>query len=79
MTAMNRGLQKLGDFERKGLGGKKDKRRFYFLKLHRTGRAVHGQQLPHKIGVSKDVISLALGHEYGCKTTGIYIDYDLEK
>ena len=24
MAAMNRGLQKLGNFERKGLGGKKD-------------------------------------------------------
>ena len=22
---------------------------------------------------------LALGHEFGCKTTGIYIDYDLEQ
>ncbi|EXZ13924.1 tyrosine type site-specific recombinase domain protein [Bacteroides fragilis str. Ds-233] len=29
--------------------------------------------------MSKDVISLALGHEFGCKTTSIYIDYDMEK
>ncbi|RHK14775.1 hypothetical protein DW078_15895 [Bacteroides fragilis] len=35
--------------------------------------------IAHKIGVSKDVISLALGHEFGCKTTSIYIDYDMEK
>lgn len=35
--------------------------------------------IAHKIGISKDVISLALGHEFGCKTTGIYIDYDLEQ
>ena len=35
--------------------------------------------IAHKIEISKDVISLALGHEFGCKTTGIYIDYDLEQ
>lgn len=35
--------------------------------------------IAHKIGISKDTISMALGHEFGCKTTGIYIDYDMEK
>lgn len=35
--------------------------------------------IAHKIGISKDVISMALGHEFGQKVTGIYIDLDMEK
>ena len=35
--------------------------------------------IAHKIGVSKDVISMALGHSFGNRTTDIYIDYDSEK
>lgn len=32
-----------------------------------------------KLGVPKDIISLALGHSNGLKVTDIYIDYDLEE
>jgi hypothetical protein len=35
--------------------------------------------IAHKIGIPKDTISLSLGHEFGCKTTDIYIDYDMDK
>lgn len=35
--------------------------------------------IAYKIGVPKDVISLALGHEFGGRGTSIYIDYDMEK
>lgn len=35
--------------------------------------------IAHKVGISKDVISMALGHEFGQKVTGIYIDLDMEK
>lgn len=35
--------------------------------------------IAHKIGVSKDVISMALGHSFGVKVTDTYIDYDAEK
>lgn len=35
--------------------------------------------IAHKIGIPKDVISMALGHEFGQKVTGIYIDLDMEK
>ena len=35
--------------------------------------------IAHKIGVPKDVISMALGHSFGNRTTDIYIDYDSEK
>ncbi len=31
------------------------------------------------IGILKDTISESLGHEYGSKTTGIYIDFDITK
>lgn len=35
--------------------------------------------IAHKIDIPKDVISMALGHEFGQKVTGIYIDLDMEK
>lgn len=35
--------------------------------------------IAHKIGVSKDVISMSLGHSFGVKVTDTYIDYDAEK
>ncbi|OKZ27934.1 MAG: recombinase [Bacteroides finegoldii] len=78
MAAMNRGLQKLGKFERKGLGGKKI-RDILFPGITSYWARHTWATIAHKIGISKDVISLALGHEFGCKTTGIYIDYDLEQ
>lgn len=78
MVAMNRGLQKLGNFERKGLGGKKI-RDILFPGITSYWARHTWATIAHKIGISKDVISLALGHEFGCKTTGIYIDYDLEQ
>lgn len=78
MAAMNRGLQKLGNFERKGLGGKKIGNAFFPDITSYWARHTWAT-IAHKIGISKDIISLALGHEFGCKTTGIYIDYDLEQ
>jgi integrase len=33
----------------------------------------------YSIGISKDVISQALGHSNGMQVTDIYIDYELEK
>lgn len=35
--------------------------------------------LAHKADVPKDVISLALGHSFGCDVTDIYIDFDRDK
>ena len=35
--------------------------------------------IARKLGYSKDLIAEALGHEYGNRVTGIYLDnYDLE-
>jgi integrase len=35
--------------------------------------------IAYNIGVSKDIISQALGHSNGVQVTDIYIQYDLEK
>lgn len=35
--------------------------------------------IAHRIGVPKDVISMALGHSFGARVTDVYIDYDMEK
>ena len=35
--------------------------------------------IAYNIGISKDIISQALGHSNGVQVTDIYIDYDLEK
>ena len=60
MAAMNRGLQKLGNFERKGLGGKKIRDILFPDITSYTARHTWAT-IAHKIGISKDVISLALG------------------
>ncbi len=60
MAAMNRGLQKLGNFERKGLGGKKI-RDILFPGITSYWARHTWATIAHKIGISKDVISLALG------------------
>lgn len=78
MVAMNRGLQKIGYFERKGLGGKKI-RDVLFPDITTYWARHTWATIAHKIGIPKDIISLSLGHEFGCKTTEIYIDYDLEQ
>lgn len=78
MAAMNRGLGKIGLYERKGLGGKKIGT-FPFEGLTSYWARHTWATIAHKIGISKDDISLALGHEFGSKTTQIYIEFDLEK
>jgi hypothetical protein len=62
---MNRGLQKLENFERKGLGGKKIRDILFpsitsYWARHTWATIAH----KNKIGrISKDVISIALGHK----------------
>lgn len=78
MVAMNRGLGRIGKYERKGLGGKKQGTPL-FPNLTSYWARHTWATIAHKIGISKDDISLALGHEFGSKTTQIYIEFDLEK
>lgn len=35
--------------------------------------------IAHSIGISKDIISLGLGHSFGARVTDTYIDYDMEQ
>lgn len=53
MAAMNRGLQKLGNFERKGLGGKKI-RDILFPDITSYWARHTWATIAHKIGISKD-------------------------
>ena len=81
---LNENLQEIGSVElvEKVINGKRRrvKKRFPLFPELTVYWARHTwATIAHKIGVSKDVISLALGHEFGCKTTSIYIDYDMEK
>lgn len=78
MVAMSRGLQKLGNFERKGLGGKKVGEPFSpditsYWARHTWATIAAGLDIP------KETISAALGHEIGSRVTSIYIDFDRKK
>lgn len=78
MMALNRGLQKLGDFERKGLGGKKVRQPLFdgitsYWARHTWATVAAGLDIP------KETISAALGHEIGSRVTSIYIDFDQRK
>lgn len=81
---LNYNLQQIGEVRlvEKNIKGKKRKikeRTPLFPNLSSYWARHSWATTAHKIGVPKDVISLSLGHEFGQRITGIYIDYDLEK
>ncbi|WP_106831244.1 site-specific integrase [Parabacteroides pacaensis] len=81
---LNENLQEIGEvkFVEKVIKGKKRKikeRKPLFPDITTYWARHTWATIAHKIGIPKDTISMALGHEFGCKTTGIYIDYDFEK
>jgi site-specific recombinase XerD len=78
MAAMGRGLQKLGDFERKGLGGKKI-RESLFPGITTYWARHTWATIAASLDIPKETISAALGHEIGSKVTSIYIDFDQNK
>ncbi|MCM1067146.1 MAG: site-specific integrase [Muribaculaceae bacterium] len=75
---LNKALQRIGEVERKGRGGKK------MITPAFPGLSSYWARhtwatIARKIGVSKDDIALALGHaDESHATTNIYIDDDLE-
>lgn len=75
---LNENLQEIGEVKREGRGGKKV-RTPLFPELTTYWARHTWATIAHKAGVPKDTISMALGHEFGCKTTDIYIDFDMEK
>lgn len=75
---MNEGLQNIGTYTRSGLGGKKSIDAI--LPELTTYWARHTwATFAHKIGISKDVISMALGHSFGASVTDTYIEFDMQK
>ena len=78
MMAMNRGLRKIGNFERKGRGGKKEREPLFpeittYWARHTWATIAAGLDIP------KETISEALGHEIGSSVTSIYIDFNRQK
>ena len=71
MAAMNRGLQKLGNFERKGLGGKKI-RDILFPDITSYWARHTWATLAFHAGMSIGIISKALGH-FSIKVTETYL------
>lgn len=74
---LNKALQRIGEVERKGRGGKKIVTSA-FPGISSYWARHTWATIARKIGVSIDTISLALGHSSDHKTTRIYIDEDLE-
>ena len=74
LQRMDRGLKKIGPYERKGLGGKKHIDALFpdlsqYWCRHTTAT------LMAELGYSNEIIACSLGHEFGIKTTNIYIEY----
>lgn len=74
LQRMDKGLKKIGPYTRNGLGGKKEIKPIlpelsqYWCR-HTTAT------LMASMGVSQEFIACSLGHEFGVKTTNIYIEY----
>ncbi|GAE83313.1 site-specific integrase [Bacteroides reticulotermitis] len=75
---MGTGLKQIGECKRVGLGGKKEITPL-FPDISSYWARHTWATIAHKIGVPKDVISMALGHSFGVATTDIYINYDNDK
>ena len=74
LQRMDRNLKKIGPYVRKGLGGKKHitplvKGLSQYWCRHTSAT------LMAQMGYSNEIIACSLGHEFGIKTTNIYIEY----
>lgn len=74
----NKALQKIGQVERKGRGGKK------IIDAEFEGLTTYWARhswatIAYELGISKDIIAQALGHSDGHDTTNIYIREDMRK
>lgn len=75
LQRMDRGLKKIGTYTRKGLGGKKYIDPILpFLSQYWCRHT--SATLMAQLGYSNEIIACSLGHEYGNKTTNIYIEYN---
>jgi integrase len=75
LQRMDKGLKKIGPYTRSGLGGKKHiKPILPFLSQYYCRHTC--ATLMAQLGYSNEIIACSLGHEYGNKTTNIYIEYN---
>jgi integrase len=75
LQRMDRGLKKIGPYERKGLGGKKT------IDPILPGLSQYwcrhtSATLMANMGYREEIIVCSLGHEHRNKTTNIYIEYN---
>ena len=74
LQRMDRGLKKIGPYTRSGLGGKKFIDPILpFISQYWCRHTC--ATLMAKLKYSNEIIAASLGHEYGNKTTNIYIEY----
>lgn len=75
---VNQALQKLGNMERKGLGGKK-----YYTPLFPSLTTYWARHtwatIASELDIPNETIAAALGHSYGNRTTAIYIRFNQKK
>ena len=77
LQRMDRGLKKIGPYTRKGLGGKKTITPILpFISQYWCRHT--SATLMARMKVPNEIIAASLGHEYGNKTTNIYIEYNEE-
>lgn len=75
LQRMDRGLKKIGPYIRRGLGGKKQIDPILpFISQYWCRHT--SATLMAQLGYSNEIIACSLGHEYGNKTTNIYIEYN---
>lgn len=78
LQRMDRGLKKIGPYERKGLGGKKYIDPILpFISQYWCRHT--SATLMAELEIPNEIIAASLGHEYGNKTTNIYIEIDQKK
>lgn len=75
---MGIGLKGIGEMKRVGRGGKKV-RSPLFPDLSSYWTRHTWATLAAELDIPKETISEALGHEYGCATTSIYVNYNQKK
>ena len=75
LKRMGRGLKKIGTYKVVGRGGKRELSPILpFISQYWCRHT--SATLMAKLGYSNEIIATSLGHEYGNKTTNIYIEYN---
>lgn len=78
LQRMSRELKKIGPYERKGLGGKKEHTPL-FPELTQYWCRHTWATIAAELDIPKETIAAALGHDMGNTTTAIYINFNQKK